>query len=249
MKILFLIISLNWFLIQKPITYPYKLEIPKSTNCKEIIYHQFYSLCYNEYNEQASWVAYKLTKDMIIKKAKRNKRFNEDKQVKTKSASSLDYKNSGYDRGHLCPAADMSFSEEAMKETFYMSNISPQNKEFNRGIWKQLEENVRKWVNRDKVLYIVTGTIFLNNNNFIGIKNRVGVPDLFYKAILDITPPEYKVIGFIIPNKKDNFKEIQDYVVTIDFIEKVTNLDLFYKLNDSIESKLEKSSNYNKWDY
>ena len=102
---------------------------------------QNYSLCYRETYEQAEWSAYCLTSNQLVKNADRTNDFRPDNRISTQSASLADYKGSGYDRGHLTPAADMSFSEQAMSETFYMSNMSPQEPQFNRGIW-ELMSNV-----------------------------------------------------------------------------------------------------------
>lgn len=215
------------------------LELPKITEKDQIIKHTYYTLSYNEKYEQANWVAHKLTKEMTQGNTKRKDNFREDKKVKTGSASLKDYKKSGYDRGHLLPAADMKFSNEAMSETFFMSNMSPQHKDLNRGIWKKLEEQVRDWVEIENELYIVTGPIFGERNKRIG-ENEVAVPPFYYKAILDYSLPERKAIAFVMPNRKPPKRaKLRNYFVNIDSLETLTGIDFFPALPDSEEEKLE----------
>ena len=109
----------------------------------EIVRHTYYTLSFNSRHKQANWVYYTLELEGKERVAERTDRFREDKKVPSGSAKPSDYIKSGYDRGHLCPAADMAHSAEAMEETFLMSNISPQLPVFNRGIWKSLEKLVR----------------------------------------------------------------------------------------------------------
>ena len=128
---------------------------PYSTT-STVINHNYYSVSYSEKYEQAEWIAYKLTSSMIAGYAERKNNFKEDPLATTRSATLADYKGSGYDRGHLCPAADMKISQEAMNESFYMSNMSPQNAGFNRGVWKRLEEKVRYLVESNDSIFSVT---------------------------------------------------------------------------------------------
>lgn len=224
-----------------------KLEIPKLKLNEVIINHYAYSLSYNEQHEQANWVAYELTKEELKSVCKRSNNFNIDPLVKTGSAENEDYKGSGYDRGHLAPAGDNTWSKIAMEESFYYSNMSPQDKHFNRGIWKNLEELVREWTNENNSLYIVTGPILSNNLKSIGA-NKVSIPNFFYKVILDYNQPNIKSIGFIIPNK-DSKNSLDKFVVSIDSLEKVTGYDFFYQLPDSVENRLEKKSNTKEWNW
>ncbi len=220
---------------------------PAYSGDDQIVEHTAYTLCYNEKREQPSWVAYKLTKGQLSgDKVKRTDNFKEDPMVATGSASLADYKGTGYDRGHLAPAADFAWSLETMKESFYMSNMSPQTPGFNRGIWKQLEEQVRDWAIEHNELYVVVGPLYRGKVATVG-KNKVAIPTSYYKAILDISPPEVKAIGFIMPNTKSN-EEIEDYVVSLDAIEKQAGLDLFPIIPDELEERLESTSDFSAWD-
>ena len=118
-----------------------------------------YTICYRESYEQAEWSAYCLSDFQLEKNTDRTNDFRVDPLISTGSADLADYRKSGFDRGHLTPAADMSFDETAMSETFYMSNMTPQNPQFNRGIWKDLEAQVRIWVKQFGKAYVVSGPV------------------------------------------------------------------------------------------
>ena len=119
--------------------------------------------------------------------AKRGDDFRPDPAVPTGSATPQDYTRSGYDRGHLAPAADMSFSAKAMSESFYMSNMSPQAPQFNRGIWSKLEKQVRHFATKEKRIVVVTGPILPAEKNITIGANKVTVPQYYYKVIYDTT--------------------------------------------------------------
>ncbi len=219
---------------------------PAYTQDDLIVEHEGYTLAYEEDIEQPKWVAYRLTAINIKKNtAQRKDNFRPDPGVRTESATLNDYEGSGYDRGHLAPAADFSWSQEAMDGTFFLSNMSPQDPSFNRGIWKKLEEKVREWGVKDKELFVVTGPLVDRGAKKIG-KNKVAVPQKFYKIVLDISEPEIKAIGFVMENRGSD-KSIMDYVVTVDSIEKMTGLDFFPMLPDELENQLESRINKNLW--
>jgi endonuclease G len=159
----------------------------------------------------------------------------EDPLVSTQTATNADYAKSGYDRGHLAPAADMSWSLQVMQESFYYSNMSPQLPGFNRGIWKKLEEKVRSWAVLYDTLYVVTGPILESGLPSIG-PNKVSVPKAYFKAL--IAPNQQKGIAFIMPNAKSDL-ELAFFSVSIDELEAKLHRDLFYQLNDQLEHQLE----------
>lgn len=218
--------------------------LPTATN-NQIIKHDYYTLSYNEDAEQAEWLAYELKKNYIINNDFKRPYFIEDPKVKSQSADWRNYKRSGYDKGHLCPAGDMEFSQSAYDDTFYTSNISPQNHDFNGGIWNRLEQKVRYWAQRYDGVYVVTGGVLKNTSKTIGTE-KVVVPDFFYKIILDESNGKYKMIAFLIPNVKSN-KPLYDFVVSVDSIEKMTGIDFFPKLEDAVENNLEKNSSIKSW--
>jgi endonuclease G len=220
--------------------------LPLYSKKDQIIRHDGYTLCYVEEFEQASWVSYKLTSAQIKGKNERENDFRPDPEVSTRSSLPDDYRGTGYDRGHLAPAADFKSSPVLMSESFFMSNMSPQVPDFNRGIWEKLESRVRTWVKRDEVLYIVTGPVLKGNMAYIGKKNKVAVPPMYYKVILDLKEPEVKAIGFLMKNEGSN-KSLQSFAVTIDEIEKETGLDFFPQLPDDMEKTLEGSLDVKQW--
>lgn len=220
--------------------------LPTSTT-GQVVQHENYTLSYSEKYEQAEWVAYQLTKDQLVNNNFKRPYFQQDPKVKTESANYWNYKNSGYNKGHLCPAADRAFSETAYNETFLTSNISPQIYEFNAGIWNELEQKTRNWAKINKNLFVVTGGILTKNLKTIG-KENVAVPNYFYKIILDYQQPEIKAIAFIIPHRKSE-KALSKFVVSIDEVEKRTGIDFFPELSDNLENELENSSNYLDWQF
>ncbi|MCR4790243.1 MAG: DNA/RNA non-specific endonuclease [Treponemataceae bacterium] len=217
------------------------LEIPLcsgSENGKthEIIRHENYTLCYVEKYEQSEWVAYELTREELNKAADRKNNFRSDPAVSTGSASPADYKGSGYDRGHLAPAADMSFSDLAMQESFFMSNMSPQLPELNRGLWLEMEKIERLWAEKYGSVYIVSGPV-LNKDSYPVIgENEVAVPEFFYKILLswDESSSSYVWLAFLAPNAASN-NNPDDFLSSVSEIEGLTGIDFFPRLNGIVE--------------
>ena len=215
--------------------------------CDTLIDRPGYALGYIEYHEQAAFVIYKLTaREALTKEAKRTNRFRSDPEIPTGSATTADYRRSGYDRGHLAPAADMAFSVQTMADSFFMSNMSPQKPAFNRGIWKRLEEQVRQIAIREKAIYVVTGPILPKKKTVTIGANQVTVPTHYYKVIFDLTPPR-KMIGFILPNEGSD-RPLEDFAVTVDVVEKATGLDFFSALPKAVQERLECTISVSAWE-
>ena len=235
-KIIFLFIFLPFIVFSQSISdfFP--------TNNGQLVNHTYYSLSYSEQHEQAEWVFYEIKKERILSVAKRKNNFRSDKKISTYSSTLLDYKGSGYDRGHLAPAQDLSFNTTAMSESFYMSNMSPQHPSFNRGIWKKLESLVRSWGAKSSV-YVVTGPVLDDCSVTIGA-NNVCVPKYYYKVIYDVI--DQKMISFLLPNVKGT-KNLNEYVCTTDSLEKITSIDFFQILDDDLENKIESEIHKELW--
>jgi len=215
--------------------------------CDTLIDRPGYALGYIEYHEQAAFVIYKLTaREALTKEAQRTNRFRSDPEIPTGSATTGDYRRSGYDRGHLAPAADMAFSVQTMADSFFVSNISPQKPAFNRGIWKRLEEQVRQIAIREKAIYVVTGPILPKKKTVTIGANQVTVPTHYYKVIFDLTPPR-KMIGFILPNEGSD-RPLEDFAVTVDVVEKATGLDFFSALPKAVQERLESTISVSAWE-
>ena len=223
-----------------------KMEIPLLNSKDSNVYHTGYTVSYNQKFRQANWVAYQLTKAETSKLFNRENKFIPDPLIKG-TDNGIDYEKSGYDRGHLCPAADMGFSKITMAESFYYSNMSPQIPGFNRGIWKQLEVQTRNWAIEYDSLYIVVGPIFSDTMKVIG-PHQVAVPNTYYKVILDNHKGKEKMIGFLMQNESSK-NSLQSFVVTVDSIEVLTGIDFFPLLEDSLENKLESLVVVNTWNW
>ncbi|GIZ09096.1 endonuclease [Flavobacterium sp. UMI-01] len=222
----------------------WKSYLPKFSK-HQVIHHRYYSLSYNEQAEQAEWVAYELKKSYLKNNDFKRPYFVQDPKVFTQSADWRNYKNSGYDKGHLCPAGDMEFNLEAYNETFFTSNIAPQNREFNGGIWNRLENKVRYWAEKNNGIFVITGGVLTNATRTIG-QEKVIVPDYFYKIIFKQDKDNPKIIAFLMPNEKST-KALYDYVVSVDAIEKITGIDFFPQLEDSLEEDLEGNIRLKSW--
>lgn len=220
--------------------------LPTSTT-GQVVHHEGYSLSYSETHEQAEWVAYELKKSHLSNTNFKRPYFEIDKAVKTKAAHWRNYKKSGYDRGHLCPAGDRRYSKDAHDETFLTSNISPQEHEFNSGIWNTLEQKVRYWARKYDGVFVVTGGVLKGQMKTIG-DEEVSVPNQFYKVLIDSNTGKTKIIAFLMPHKNSN-KPLYEFVVSVDTIEQLTGIDFFAELDDKIEDKLESSSSYKEWSF
>ena len=216
-----------------------------SLNNGHLVLHKYFTLSYSEEHEQAEWVYYSLVPSMLQGTVQRTNNFRQDPHVKMASAHPSDYKHSGYDRGHLVPAADCRFSRDAMSESFFMSNVSPQHPSLNRGLWKQLENWVRRWAQEKAKLYIVTGAIFRDPIAKIGA-NQVTVPSAYYKIIY--SKKDQSMLGFILPNKK-NEGILQSYIAKVDTIETKTQINFFSQLEDQLEESLESQIHVQNWSF
>ena len=207
-----------------------------------------YELSYNEEHEQANWVYYTLETKQLKNCVKRDDSFKPDPMVLTGSADLEDYRATGYDRGHLLPAGDMKFEKQAMKDTFYLSNISPQPPAFNRGLWANLENLVRAWALRYSKVWIVTGPILHKGLSKIGRVNDVSVPEEFYKVIIRKEGSKYKGIGFIMQTSlPHNF--LAGYAVDINTVEKLSGIDFFPFLKGKDEKDAEAVLDFPGWDF
>lgn len=202
-----------------------------------VIKHACYSLSYVEEHEQPEWVYYRLSSEMISGPFSRTDDFREDPFVFSKSASLQDFKSSGYDRGHLAPAADMKNSYQCMSESFFLSNMSPQSPSFNRGGWRKIESAIRDLVKLEGLGYVVTGPVLASSLRYIG-PNHVSIPDFYFKAVY--LPYSNRMVAYLAPNQKLN-SNIDVYRCTVDKIESITGVDFYYQLEDSLEEKLERT--------
>lgn len=213
---------------------------------QQIIRHTGYTLSYHPEWHVPNWVAWVLTADEVTGEEERSNHFRPDPLVQGDPIVTKDYSNSGYDRGHMAPAADMKWSEQAMRESFYMTNMCPQNHSCNAGDWKDLEEMERDLAQRYDSIFIVCGPIVKDPLHTIGTERKIVVPEAFFKAFLRYTGKRWTAIAFRLPNTSGN-RPLMTYMLPVDSVEKETAIDLFYLLPDSIETAIESDYTVSDW--
>lgn len=221
-------------------SYSTRLEIPVALKKRnEIVLKRIgYTVSYNNTYKTPNWVAWELTREETQGKEDRKDKFVPDPDLPEPRVEHADYTRSGYDRGHMAPAADMKWSEEAMAQSFYMSNICPQNQKLNRDDWGDLEETCREWAKKYGRVYIVCGPIYDKKNPKRIGKHQVAVPDRFFKVVLIENRKNPMAMGFLFDNAAHH-QALEKYMVTVDSVEAVTKLDFFSKLSDSVENRIE----------
>lgn len=221
-----------------------EVVIPESTQSEMIDYTGF-TVSFNSDKHQLNYVVWELTGEETDGEVPRRNKFLTDYRVKG-CASDADYRRSGYDRGHMAPAADMKWSQKAMEDCFYFTNICPQDKRLNSGAWGKLEAKCRQWAKKYGSLVIVCGPILTDEMPDAIGPDRVPVPQRFFKVVLarDANPP--MAIGFIMNNGRVE-GGMQQAAVTVDEVERVTGFDFFSALPDDIENKVESTCRFGKW--
>lgn len=224
------------------------IETPRIMDDREnqVVAHKGYSVSYNKSTHLPNWVAYELTDVEVNGTCKRNGRFYPDPDVKGGQADNEDYRNSGWDKGHIAPAGDMKWDEQAMLESCYFTNICPQNHNLNGGDWRSLEEKCRDYARRYGNVYIAAGPIVGEAKNGTIGNNKVVIPDVFYKVLLVCKDGQCEGIGFYFENIAGH-KPLTTYARTIDEIEALTGIDFFFSLPDRVENKVECVYNEEFW--
>lgn len=226
-------------------------EIPFATKqrAEVLIRHYSYTVSYNPELCIPNWVAWELNAEKLVERESRNKHFSPDPKLPQDMAITTDeYKNSGWDRGHMCPAGDNKYHWRAMDASFYMTNICPQNGNLNRGDWKELEEACRVWAAKEPV-YIVCGPVLYEQPRygFIGKTFRIRIPDAFFKVVLTgLRSGHPRAIGFLYKNEAGN-NPLYQYAKSVDEVERITSMDFFSALPDDIEEEIEACYDMNDW--
>lgn len=224
------------------------LEIPVYTKCtlSETIKKRYsYTVSYNHQMKNPNWVAWTITADHASGKVQRMD-FQDDDDIPAPKGYLSDYYNSGYDRGHMCPAGDNKWSEKAMEDCFLITNMCPQDGGLNRGMWNSIEQQCRGWAKAYGKVYVVCGPIYLNQQHRKIGKNKVVVPEAFFKVVLRMGKNP-AAIGFICRNQSQKGKKKTDFVNSVDEVERITGYDFFSKLPDDIENKVEAHANISDW--
>ncbi|MCQ2143738.1 MAG: DNA/RNA non-specific endonuclease [Bacteroidales bacterium] len=223
------------------------LELPAVNSGDVVITHSGYALCYNPSTKIPNWVAYELTAKEASGTLERGERsFSMDPKYKKTQAMREDYSNSGWSRGHMAPAADFRWDSDAMDETFYLTNICPQNSTLNGKDWNYLEGRVRSWAGKYGRVWVVTGPIVGTNKYGTIGEHNVVVPDSFYKVVLASKDGAYKAIGFVMDNDAKRYY-LDKCAMTVNEVEKLTGLDFFPNLDDKIEEQVESQKKFSDW--
>ena len=213
---------------------------------EQIVEYEGFRVSFNPENKTPNWVAWELLGTETDGVVKRSDNFWCDENVKGCPDPS-DYKNSGYDRGHMCPAADQKWSEQAMSDCFSMANMVPQDHALNAGAWQTLESKERQWAKRDSAIVIIAGPIYEDADRQTIGSAGVRVPSAFFKVMIAPYVDEPRGIGFVYPNMTSP-GNMRDYSMSIDEVEKITGYDFFYNLPDDIEEKIESQVSFKAWD-
>ena len=236
----------------KKVKHTENLEIPApmESNKELVLQRTNYTLSFNKSTNLPNWVAWRLDKKKLAEKVNRDRyKFVADPDMTGKNAVvTQDYARSGYDRGHMCPANDSRWSGEAMKESFYMTNICPQDPSLNSGDWNELEQACHKWAEEGPI-YIVCGPILYKKSKaeYIGKEHKIRVPEAFFKVVLaGVEKGKPRAVGFVYKNTKGN-RPLDAYVNTVDEVERITGFDFFPELPDEVETKVESAYNIKDW--
>lgn len=237
-----LIVSVQLSCAQKAII---EIPAPLQDRVELILNRKGYSVSYNKDWKIPNWVAWHLTANHANGETTRIQGYTDDKDVPLPRATNEDYRGSGWSRGHMCPAGDNKWDETAMKESNLLTNICPQHASLNSGLWNVIEHDCRKWAKKYDDVYIVCGPVLLNKEHETIGANKVVVPEAFFKVILRMNP-QPAAIGFIIRNNEVK-KKRDEFINTVDDVERITGMDFFPALPDDIENKVEAYTNLDDW--
>lgn len=223
------------------------LELPAFVGTDVILIYYGFVVNYNTEYLIPNWVAYELTADEVDGDVPRATGFSMDLSYKDRQAMREDYSNTGWDKGHMAPSADMKWSKAAMGESFYLTNICPQNHELNGRDWHVLENRVRSWARQYGRVWVVCGPIVKEQRYGTIGEQEVVVPDQFFKAILrQDEVGTYQTIAFVFGNDSTR-QPLNDVMITVDSLEALTGYDLFANLDDDVEVVVESQTFWESW--
>ncbi len=243
--ILILVLLLIWLLIPARSDNFTITEIPELKGNELIIKREGFTVCFDTLKSQAQWVAWEITREELTGAVERSDRFRSDPLLSRFTDMATSYSRSGFDRGHLAPAGDMTWSDSAMTHSFYYSNISPQDPKLNRGLWKKTEEMARNAAEKNGRVFVITGPLFFSSDTIV-LNGRLPVPGSFFKVIAVTGYNSIESIGFIFPNKPPE-QTLFSYSVTVDSIEALTGMNFFPTLPSKAEKSGEGSFTVSYW--
>lgn len=207
--------------------------------------YEGFTVMFNPDNHTPDWVGWELLGNETDGESSRSNKFWHDDEVRG-CGFTEDYRNAGFDRGHLCPAADQKWSPEAMQDCFVLTNIAPQDHALNSGAWSTLEKKERLWAKRDSAIVIVAGPVYRDDDRQRIGSTGIRVPSAFYKVLLAPYTDSPRAIGFIYPNMKCT-GNMENYACTVDEVEELTGLNFFSNLPDSLENFVESHKRFKEW--
>lgn len=234
----------------------YELPAFSASKGNEIIVRRLgYTVSFNPKLRIPNWVAWILTDERLEQKAAERpgtEAFVPDPKIKCCPDRQYNYQKYRYERGHICPAADNRWSEEAMRDCFYMSNICPMSVRLNHDSWNDVEEKSRTWAANTyagSTIYIVGGIVPSTAGkggkgipSHVGVNDDIAVPCKVFKALLRNDPKTgWTAIGYVFDQTG------RAEMMTIDAIEAMTGFDLFHNLPDRIENKVEAADGSPHW--
>ncbi len=198
---------------------------------------------YSEYRQNPLWSAYRLGAEEKGIAAGRISHFKSDARLRD-PVSHSDYAKTGYDRGHLAPNSGIAtrYGDVGQLETFVMSNVCPQKPDLNRKVWETIERlEDDKWGNSLGEVYVITGPVFDQDRRFLPTKKRsdIEIPDAFFKVIVDETSTDARLLAFLVPQDVTGKEKPEQFLVTVDEIEKLSGLDLFPAMSEARQNRLE----------
>lgn len=227
----------------------YSLPALRKNSGEQILHRTAMTISWNKETRTPNWVAYLLKDADMDGNLGREPEFYQDFEIaKEVRVSTYDYSHSGYDRGHMAPAGDFNGDKKAKKETFYMTNICPQNHKLNGDSWNTLEKQCRDWAYQEGGIYSVVGPIYTSENPKTIGTHKVAVPDKFFRCILSLKKGKEKAVGFIYENTGTR-QRISRAACSVDEVEQLTGYDFFTALPDKLEKKLEANYNLKDWGY
>lgn len=219
--------------------------ILKEGTPEQIKEYMGFTVSFNKENHTPNYVAWELLGSEVLTQGERSKNFWQDLDLEGCPAHK-DYSNSGYDRGHMCPAADQKWSTQAMNDCFVMANMCPQDHQLNAGAWNTLESKERQWAKRDSAIVIIAGPIY-EEADVKRIGNMgVRVPSAFFKALLAPYVENPRAIAFVYPNMASP-GNMQNYAMSVDDLEELLGYDFFPALPDDLENKIEATYSFAEW--
>jgi len=209
-----------------------------------------FMLGYSEWRKDPLWVTYHLTPITKKKHFKRPSRFSSDIRSLMR-VNHDDYLKSGYDRGHMAPNYAISnlYGKSGQRDTFLMTNITPQRPHLNQKLWQRLEDvEANKFARWFQDVWVITGPVF--DEHITTLKSGVEIPDAFFKIY--IVPPKHangtpRVLAFLMPQKVRGNEPLSRFVTTIDNIEQRTGFNFMPQWDATLEHKLESNIHTRGW--